>query len=148
MAATKNEKPDPTFGKYTNEQARQYTIGRGASYPPQLYTTILRYHEETGGQTHKLLDLGCGPGRATHDLAPFFDTAIGADYSKEMINVARSQKYMAKSSPVQFEVASDKDFDKIPGLEEGSVDLLTAATAVCMTGLLCGHANVARGSLV
>lgn len=77
----------------------------------------------------KLLDLGCGPGKATHDLAPFFDAAVGIDHGKEMINVARSMNYMAEKSPIHFEVATEKDFDTVSGVEPGSVDLITAAMA-------------------
>lgn len=77
----------------------------------------------------KLLDLGCGPGKATHDLAPFFDAAVGIDHSKEMINVAKSMDYMAKDTPIHFEVATEKDFDTVPGVEPGSVDLVTVAMA-------------------
>ena len=102
MASTTHENSDPTFGKYTHEQARQYALGRGTSYPAELYSAILNYNESTGGQMQKLLELGCGPGKATHDLAPFFDTAVGIDH---------------------------KDFDALPGVEPGSVDLITVAMA-------------------
>ena len=129
MASITHENTDPTFGKYTNEQARQYALGRGTSYPAEIYSAILDYHESTGGQMQKMLDVGCGPGKATRDLAPFFDTAIGTDHSSEMINVARSMNYKSKNSPIHFEVATEKDFDAVPGVEPGSVDLITAAMA-------------------
>ena len=129
MAAKKNHNADPTFGKYTAEQARQYAIGRAGSYPAELYTSVLQYHDSTGGHMHEYVDVGCGPGKATQDLAPLFDTAIGTDHSQAMIEVARSADYKAKNGPIHFAVAAGEDFD-LPGLEPGSVDLITSAMAV------------------
>ncbi|KKY21602.1 putative methyltransferase domain-containing protein [Phaeomoniella chlamydospora] len=77
---------------------------------------------------HEYVDVGCGPGKATQDLAPLFDTAIGTDHSQAMIEVARSADYKAKNGPIHFAVAAGEDFD-LPGLEPGSVDLITSAMA-------------------
>jgi trans-aconitate 3-methyltransferase len=84
MAAPRS---DPTFTNYTRSQAQTYFKNR-LSYPQPLYETILKYHTSTGGQLDVLADIGCGPGRATRDLASAFDYAVGLDPGAEMIQAA------------------------------------------------------------
>lgn len=121
---------EPTFRSYTAEQTRTYALQRGTSYPAELYQEILRYHEQKGGQWRCFVDIGCGPGRSTHDLAHFFDRAVGVDHSPEMVQHATSQSFQAKSGSVQFYVSDAESFDQLPDLESGSVDLITAGMAV------------------
>lgn len=127
---------DPTFRCYTAKQAASYVTGR-PGYPDALIQTILTHHTATGGQLTTLLDVGCGPGRATRSFAPHFTRAFGVDPSVEMIKAAQAMPSPAAttprpSEPIHFAVSTAEE---IPGSElasiltPGSVDLLTVATA-------------------
>ncbi len=65
---------DTTFRTYTAAQVEEYTRRRGG-YPERLIDETLKIHASTGGTFGAVLDLGCGPGSATRDLAPYFDHA-------------------------------------------------------------------------
>lgn len=146
---------DPTFTSYTRTQAQSYAQNR-LSYPANLYDTILNYHTSTGGQLNVLADIGCGPGRATRDLATSFDYAIGLDPGVEMIQAAKNLSIEGKNSDtgkttartgrkVEFAVCdAEKCASGIRDVlsatagstdnnsEEKCVDLLTSAMAVCI----------------
>ncbi|MCJ1389710.1 hypothetical protein MMC18_002567 [Xylographa bjoerkii] len=97
---------DPTFRSYGPSAAAAYLRARG-SYSSPLYEEILEYHLSPPqpalchshssssstpfptGKLHTLLDLGCGPGNSTRDLALHFQHAIGVDPGKAMIAAAR-----------------------------------------------------------
>lgn len=121
---------DPTFRSYSAEQAKAYATHR-LSYEPAIYDTVLNFHSETGGQFGLLLDVGCGPGNATRDVALSFDQAIGVDPGASMIDAAREIGGKTKSGGgVRYEVSPAEEVSRVEGLEEGSVDLLIAAMAV------------------
>lgn len=122
-----NANSDPTFRNYKTADAAKYAANR-ASYPEQLIRMIVDAHTSTGGQTGLLLDVGCGPGIATRQLAAFFENVIGVDPGQSMIEAARSIPAKAKSgNEVRYEVYSAEELDKIA--EPNSVDIITAATA-------------------
>lgn len=116
------------FGQYDNAEAKAYQQGR-SSYPPALYETILSHHRSTGGEFQVMLDVGCGTGKATRDLAAYFDVANGCDESVGMINVARKLGGTAASKPIRYHVASAEKLDSVSNVNTGSVDLITAAMA-------------------
>jgi 2-polyprenyl-3-methyl-5-hydroxy-6-metoxy-1,4-benzoquinol methylase len=119
---------DPTFRSYTLAEAKIYAAHR-LSYSEDLYNVVLSHHASTDGQFNLLLDVGCGPGNATRDLASSFDEVVGADPGEEMINAARELEGETKSGKkIRFEVCGAEELTKIEGLE-GKVDLLTAAMA-------------------
>jgi SAM-dependent methyltransferase len=121
---------DPTFRHYQPAQASSYAQWRG-SYDAALYEEILAYHKSTGGELNSLLDVGCGPGSATRDLALCFLKATGVDPGKEMINTARSiGGETGAGDPVEYFVGDAEDVGEEQGVQDGSVDLLTAAMAV------------------
>jgi len=131
MAATPSQTgtvKDPTFRNYNASQAKTYVRQR-LSYPPQLFTQLLDHHKATGGQFHSLVDVGCGPGVATRDLAHYFDQATGVDPSPEMLNVARELGGRSKEGEIRYELAPAENCADVAGLEPESVDLITAATA-------------------
>ena len=126
-----NNNSDPTFRDYNHIQAKQYAESR-LSYSSKLYNTILRHHADTGGRFNTLLDVGCGPGNATRDLAPSFDTVMGIDPGVEMIDLARQLGGTSKTDQcIQFQVGTAEDCANVPGITaENSVDLLVSAMAV------------------
>ncbi|KAL6907170.1 S-adenosyl-L-methionine-dependent methyltransferase [Trichoderma evansii] len=117
------------FRSYSAEQGQNYSVVR-PGYPPELFKIIVDHHTSTGGQLDTVVDVGCGPGQAIKDLAPFFKNAIGLDPSEGMIDTARASA-KSENLPIRFEVsfAETLGVDLEPPVSDGSVDMVTAATA-------------------
>lgn len=121
---------DTTFRNYSEQQASDYATGR-LGYSDTLIDFILDYHHSTGGQNGTLLDVGCGPGTATRMLAPHFDVAYGVDPGENMIKLASdSGGQTGVGDSITYKLSTAEDIDKIDGLPQSSLDLITAATAV------------------
>lgn len=119
---------DPTFRSYSADEAKVYATNR-LSYSEALYNVILQHHASTGGKFNLLLDVGCGPGNATRDMALSFDKAIGTDPGEEMIGAARNLGGKTKSGDgIHYEVCGAEELSTVEGLK-GGVDLLIAAMA-------------------
>lgn len=139
---------DSTFRSYSDEQAKLYATHR-LSYAPALYDVILNHHSQTGGQFGLLLDVGCGPGNATSDVALSFDEALGVDPGAAMIGAAKDRGGKTKSGKdIRYEVAPAEEVSNVKGLEPNSVDLLTAATAVSIRNRLPAQRLIRSGPLV
>lgn len=110
-----------------------------------MYNYILSHHRASGGEHNVLLDVGCGPGIVARDLAGEFDTVIGVDSGREMINAAERLGGVTRSGKeIKYFVGEAERIEKIPETEEsllpvqagetggneGHVDLVTAGTAV------------------
>ncbi|KAM7206395.1 Trans-aconitate methyltransferase [Naviculisporaceae sp. PSN 640] len=134
--------PDSSFKTYTPSQATTYAERR-KGYSPNLYNYILDHHRATGGQNDVLLDVGCGPGTVTRDLAGEFDIVIGVDSGKEMINAAnrfggltrsgKNIKYYVGEAEGVHEIDELRELRLVPGGVKGDrkrgIDLVTAGTA-------------------
>lgn len=117
---------EKTFRSYDKEKGKHYARHRLA-YHPSVYEAIIQQHTSTGGQLDNLVDVGCGPGLATGDLAAHFTHALGLDQGEGMIEAARTMSLKTSTGePVRFEVSGAED---MVGLEDESVDLITAANA-------------------
>lgn len=116
---------DTTFRGYTPTQVEEYARRRGG-YPRALIDQVIKAHTSTGGCLGSLLDLGCGPGSATRDVAPHFDHADGIDPGIEMIRTAKALGGQAKKSQIRF---MNGDAEDCAGIPDKSIDLITAATA-------------------
>ncbi|TGO89911.1 hypothetical protein BPOR_0087g00030 [Botrytis porri] len=135
---------DPTFRNYTSQQAATYAAHR-LSYPSKLYETVITHHQKTGGQFHLVLDLGCGPGNATRDIAGYFDEAVGCDAGEAMIGTAREIGGNTKTGKdIIWVVGSGEEFVGLDGVGEGMVDLITVAMAVHWFDMDKFWAQVAR----
>lgn len=120
-----------TFSSYNQGQGEAYAAIR-RDYDPSVYDAILHQHTSTGGQLTTLLDVGSGPGTSVRQLAPQFKHAIAIDPSAGMIAAARKLGGVSGDrEPICFEVSSAEDLgsDLQRPVEDGSVDLITAATA-------------------
>ncbi|KAM0468234.1 hypothetical protein ACHAP7_011140 [Fusarium lateritium] len=124
------QESEKTFRGYSNAQGAKYAKYR-RNYHPKLYDSILSFHKSGGGQFDILVDIGCGPGTATHSLAPNFKTAYGLDPSEGMISTARSiDQSSTTGDNVIFEVSTAEALGSDLGkpILDGTVDLITAAT--------------------
>ncbi|KAJ5278739.1 hypothetical protein N7478_004111 [Penicillium angulare] len=122
---------EKTFSAYNEAQGENYSKFR-PEYHPNVYENIVNHHTSTGGTFDTLIDIGCGPGTATHALAPKFTQVFGLDPSPGMISVARAQSANKPTSNVRFEVSTAEDLGRnlSPPIEENSVDLIISANAV------------------
>lgn len=80
---------EETFRAYTQKQGELYAADR-PGYSPALFKFIIDHHKSTGGELVTFVDVGCGTGQATCDLAQYFSEAIGLDPSEGMIGIARA----------------------------------------------------------
>ncbi|KAK3937034.1 S-adenosyl-L-methionine-dependent methyltransferase [Diplogelasinospora grovesii] len=120
-----------TFRNFTPSQAAAYSRAR-SSYPPSVIDYVISQHTKSGGGAGVVVDVGCGPGNATRDLAPHFDMAYGLDPGAGMVATATAESRDVKTKSgkeVLFRVCPAEEIDRVEGLEPGTVDLITAATA-------------------
>jgi trans-aconitate 3-methyltransferase len=119
-------KVEKTFTSYNQQQGVAYAELR-PGYHPSLYQLIIDFHTKNDtGKLETLLDVGCGPGKATRALASQFKQAIGIDTSQGMIDTAISLGGKTKSNKaIRYAVSGAEE---IKGVEDGSVDVLIAAT--------------------
>lgn len=128
-------KPEATFRAYNSEQAKRYAAGR-ATYRPQLYDVIFSHHTSTGGQFERVVDIGCGTGQATNELAKHFDYAWGLDPGTAMLDLAKEISVDSKTKAghaINWQLSSAEDVDKLVDqgmMQEQSVDMITVAMAV------------------
>jgi trans-aconitate 3-methyltransferase len=132
MASEMLDPLDVTFRNYTTDQASDYAAGR-LGYTDALIDFILNYHRSTNGEPGCVLDVGCGPGTATQKLASHFDVAYGVDPGESMIRTANALGGKTRTgAPILYKLSTAEDIDKIDSVPHSSVDMITAATAVCI----------------
>lgn len=125
MSDTKHT-PESTFRSYGKDESKRYAQLRLA-YHPSVYESIITHHTANGGKLDSLLDVGCGPGLATRDLAAYFHHATGIDPGESMIEVAQSMDIKTSTSEhVAFKLTSAEE---MAGIEDNSIDVITAANA-------------------
>jgi SAM-dependent methyltransferase len=107
---------DPTIYRGS---ARYYAPGR----PPYSRELVSTLTDEVGlDGTGRLLDVGCGPGILTVELAPSFDEAIGLDPDADMLAEGARRATEAGIENVRWVEAVAED---IPALHLGTFKLVT-----------------------
>jgi len=107
---------DPTIYRGS---ARYYAPGR----PPYSRDLVATLTDEVGlDGTGVLLDVGCGPGILTVELAPSFDEAIGLDPDVDMLAEGARRAREAGIGNIRWVEAVAED---IPGLDLGRFRLVT-----------------------
>jgi trans-aconitate 3-methyltransferase len=124
MATADASQREPTFTSYNAAQAKLYNKYR-SGYPARLIQYIVDHHEKTGGKLGTVLDVGCGSGNSTRDVAPYYDNAFGIDPSEAMTSAGREAGGKTKAgNPITYVT---NDAEECEGIPDGSIDLLTAA---------------------
>jgi SAM-dependent methyltransferase len=107
---------DPTIYRGT---AAYYTLGR----PPYSYALAPTLAAELGlDGSGRLLDVGCGPGVLTVELADRFTEAIGLDPEAEMLAEGARRATAAGGANIRWVQARGED---IPALALGTFKLVT-----------------------
>jgi SAM-dependent methyltransferase len=78
--------PIPFESRRFRTAAAHYLAGRPA-YPPRLIARVAELCRL--GPTHRVLDLGCGPGQLARAFAPLVAGVLGVDPEPEMLRLAR-----------------------------------------------------------
>lgn len=122
--------------------ANGYSSSR-PTYPPSFYQLLTQYHNQNGKEklNQRVLDIGCGPGTATFQMAhllngdnttatPQFDEFVGSDLSPVMIEQANLELTSLKPSNInmKFVVGSYDSVGSNGAL--GKFDLITAVECV------------------
>jgi SAM-dependent methyltransferase len=90
--------------------AQYYLRGR----PPYAAALIRRVVQLCGlDTTHRVLDLGCGPGQLARAFAPFVKEVVGIDPEPEMLRIAREETARAGLT-IEFREGSSRELG--PGL--------------------------------
>lgn len=103
------------------------------TYPDSFYKVLNAYHK---GPRELVVDVGCGPGTATFQLAEQLDSfqrVIGTDLSPTMIESARSfqKQDPQKYSRVSFEQSPAESFDFLKtNSNKQKCDMVTAVECV------------------
>lgn len=108
-----------TFAQ-SNYAAHNYKNFRPV-YPPQFYEYLKKHFVS---KPKLAIDLGCGTGQATFELANLAESVVGVDNSATMIDQARASSH---PDNVSFRVGNDRTF--ADGVSPDSVDLITVAEA-------------------
>ncbi|KAM6979075.1 putative methyltransferase [Tautogolabrus adspersus] len=91
--------------------------------PEEMKDIILQYLDRKKGQPHVLaVDLGCGTGQNSRLLAPHFQEVVGIDISECQLEEARC---VPGHSNITYRKGTAEELP----FPDGSVDLLTAASA-------------------
>lgn len=127
IAAKPVHQAETTFKNYNSEDAKTYAAYR-PSYAPKLIEIIVNSHKASNGEMELVMDIGCGPGIATRQIASHFRHAIGIDASPAMIETAQKTTCLSGSGEqATFKVCASEDIDQY--FEPNSVDMITVATA-------------------
>lgn len=99
-------------------------------YPAFVYEKIFQVLDDgSAGKSnrHFAVDVGCGSGQSTRQLAEHFDRVLGLDSSEAQLNEART-KFCSGVSNVVFRCETADRLSEV--VEDGSVDVVTIATAL------------------
>lgn len=127
VPAKAGHRQEATFKNYTASDAAKYATYRLA-YNPLLIELVVQNHTSTGGGLNQVLDIGCGPGIATRQIAAYFQHVVGIDAGASMIEQAqKTDCFSASGEQAVFKICNAESIDQ--SFEPASIDLITIATA-------------------
>jgi SAM-dependent methyltransferase len=116
-------KSDPLWAILTapDKKGNRWSIDEFLQTGRDEIARVIAYLDERhlNGRRRHALDFGCGAGRLTHALAPYFDQVTGVDIAASMIDIAR--RLHASVGGVDFRVNTS---DKLESIESDSIDLV------------------------
>lgn len=116
-------KSDPLWAILTapDKKGNRWSIDEFLQTGRDEIARVIAYLDERGlnDRRRRALDFGCGAGRLTHALAPYFDQVTGVDIAPSMIDVAR--RLHGDVRGVEFKVNAS---DKLDSIESDSIDLV------------------------
>ena len=116
-------KSDPLWAILTapDKKGNRWSIDEFLQTGRDEIARLIAYLDERGltGRRRRALDFGCGAGRLTYALAPYFDHVTGLDIAPSMIDVAH--RVHAPLGGVDFRVNGSSTLDSI---ESDSIDLV------------------------
>lgn len=105
-----------------------------ASFRPEYPASLSRFLAEAAPDMQRAVDVGCGTGQLTHQLADFFQSVMGVDPSAEQIgNALPHERVEYVCAPAE----------KLP-LPDSSVSLITAAQSAHWFDLAAFYGEVRR----
>lgn len=90
------------------------------SYSREIYSLIYQFHSQNGGEYIYALDVGCGTGQVTVEIAKKFTQVYGFDTLAEQINHATAR------DNIVYHVGPGEDLSKF---SDHCLDLITVGTA-------------------
>ena len=107
--------PTPTFRPDLYRDTADYYDRFRVPYPYELiYDLVTRTALSGKG---RLLDLGCGPGRVTFPLCPYFAEVVAVDQEEESVSYARHVAAERGGSHVRWRTGRAEDLDLPGGFE-------------------------------
>jgi cyclopropane fatty-acyl-phospholipid synthase-like methyltransferase len=103
------DKRSECYGKTTLHGITAFSDSEETKKRDKLEKQEIRKHIDFGTD-RKILDLGCGVGRITMDLAKDVDFIVGVDYSQSLIDIASREAEKSGFTNIEFICASSYDF--------------------------------------
>lgn len=91
------------------------------AYPQSFFDHIEKYTGHVG----LAVDVGCGPGTATAEIAKFADKVVGLEPGSSMVETAQKQN---PGPNIEYVQGTDDELTRV--FEEDTVDLVTVAQAI------------------
>ena len=113
----------PDFPAYLFAGTARYYAAYRVPYPRELLDDLRSRARASG--SGRLLDLGCGPGRAALAMAPFFQEVWAVDWEPEMIEVGQEEAGQRGVTNVRWIVGRAENLEAPPG----SFELITIGEA-------------------
>ena len=103
------DKRSECYGKTTLHGITAFSDSEETKKRDKLEKQEIRKHIDFDAD-RKILDIGCGVGRITMDLAKDVDFIVGIDYSQSLLDIATEESEKMGFTNIEFLCASSYDF--------------------------------------
>src|SRR6516165_2392368 len=109
-SAGRNRRMEASLPERRFRSAAQYYLAGRPFYSSLLIRRVVQLCGLDA--THRVLDLGCGPGQLAMAFAPFSKQVVGIDPEPEMLRIAREEAAQA-GLPIEFREGSSRELDTV-----------------------------------